>query len=415
MHPSTTTIRVFTRHSSGCSKKEDRNWRCCNCRKSLYVYENGAVRFVSAKTRSWEQAEKLAQMERDLRDPAKRKERELDALRQKIEFEAASKKAKNITVAEATERWIASQKFTSKETETINKHAAKRIQTWASDQGIESLSDVTADMLDLWRGLWSGEAEKKYNRIGATSQSHFQGYLKRFFRYAVRIGLLTQNPAQELRSIPKNPKRTEVLTPAQYQELLDVIPRFTAAQTGMVSEFTKEFRALFLLQRWSGMRILDCLMLPRTGLIGNNVQTKTKKTGGRVDCVLPDQAVDALKSLSPDRERFLPAYFFWSRGIEWETLSTKWGDFIRDMNPLLAFTDRQGKPMKFHSHMLRDTFAVENLLAGVLLEDVSRMLTHKSIKVTEDYYGHWVPDRLAQLKQKSIDAMRRMGAKVEGK
>jgi integrase len=66
--------------------------------------------------------------------------------------------------------------------------------------------------------------------------------------------------------------------------------------------------------------------------------------------------------------------------------------------------------MKFHSHMLRDTFAVELLMAGVALEDVSRLLTHSSIKTTEDYYGHWVPDRLALLKRKSIEAMEKMGA-----
>jgi hypothetical protein len=51
----------------------------------------------------------------------------------------------------------------------------------------------------------------------------------------------------------------------------------------------------------------------------------------------------------------------------------------------------QGQPMKFKSHMLRDTFTVEMLLAGVAPEDVSRLLTHTSIKITEEYYRHWVP------------------------
>jgi hypothetical protein len=38
---------------------------------SLYIYEAGKVRYISAKTRSWEQAEKAAQAERDLWDPEK--------------------------------------------------------------------------------------------------------------------------------------------------------------------------------------------------------------------------------------------------------------------------------------------------------------------------------------------------------
>jgi integrase len=184
----------------------------------------------------------------------------------------------------------------------------------------------------------------------------------------------------------------------------------------MQREFTKELTALFLVQRWSGMRILDCLMLPRTALVGSTLQTRTKKTGALVDCDLPNEAVEALLALPPDRERFRPEYFFWSVGgvsgghIEWQTLSTKWGIFIRDMTPFLSFKNAKGEPLPFHSHMLRDTFAIEHLLAGVALEDVSKMLTHESIKVTEEYYGHWVPDRLALLKKKSRESMLKQGA-----
>jgi len=114
-------------------------------------------------------------------------------------------------------------------------------------------------MLDEWRGLWSPAAVKKYNRIGLTSQSAFLGYLKRFFRYAGCIRLLARYPAQELAPISKSKRRTKVLTSAQFQDLPAAIPCYTAAKKGMDSEFAAEFRALFLLQRWSGMRLA---MLP---------------------------------------------------------------------------------------------------------------------------------------------------------
>lgn len=66
--------------------------------------------------------------------------------------------------------------------------------------------------------------------------------------------------------------------------------------------------------------------------------------------------------------------------------------------------------MQFHSHMLRDTFAVEMFLAGVPLEDVSRMLTHSSIRTTERHYAPWVKARQRQLEDKAGAAMRKMGA-----
>src|ERR1017187_6293112 len=345
--PSTFTVSVFTRHAPDCSKKADRTWRRCNCRKALYVYEDGHDHILSAKTRSWETAERFAQTERDRRDPVKRKLLEIAEQEAK---KATAQKTQNITVVAATDRWLRATKIGSKETAAIYKTAAKRINTWATDQNIENIADITADNLDEWRGVWGEKAEKQYNRIGPTSQSHFQGYLKRFFRYAVRPGFISTNPSLDLKPITKSKKRTEMLNKIQFRELSAAVQIFCAAQTGMLKDFTKELVALFLVQRWSGMRILDCLMLPRTALVGDNLITNTKKTGARVDCDLPEEAVAALLALSPDRVRFRPEYFFWSVGIQWETLSTKWGNFIRDMHPFLSFKNAKGEPMEFHSH-----------------------------------------------------------------
>jgi integrase len=47
--------------------------------------------------------------------------------------------------------------------------------------------------------------------------------------------------------------------------------------------------------------------------------------------------------------------------------------------------------------MFRDTFAVEMLLAGVPLEQVSMLLGHKSVKITEKHYAPWVKARQEQL------------------
>jgi hypothetical protein len=69
------TVKVIVRHSEDC-KDRDRggDWRKCRCPKALLVYEgqgSGTNRRVSAKTRSWEQAEGRAQEPRDLSDPEK--------------------------------------------------------------------------------------------------------------------------------------------------------------------------------------------------------------------------------------------------------------------------------------------------------------------------------------------------------
>ena len=47
--------------------------------------------------------------------------------------------------------------------------------------------------------------------------------------------------------------------------------------------------------------------------------------------------------------------------------------------------------------MLRDTFAVEMLLAGVPIDQVSMLLGHSSVKITEKHYSPWVKARQDQL------------------
>jgi hypothetical protein len=59
-------VSVFTRHSTDCSRKNDRYWKRCNCRKWLYV--EGTRKPVSAKTRSWEAAKKKAQQLMDAQE-----------------------------------------------------------------------------------------------------------------------------------------------------------------------------------------------------------------------------------------------------------------------------------------------------------------------------------------------------------
>ncbi|MFZ1974935.1 MAG: hypothetical protein WAU89_18970, partial [Candidatus Acidiferrales bacterium] len=51
------------------------------------------------------------------------------------------------------------------------------------------------------------------------------------------------------------------------------------------------------------------------------------------------------------------------------------------------------------AHRWRDTFAVELLLARVPLADVSVLLGHQSIKVTERHYSPWVIARQEQLEE----------------
>jgi integrase/recombinase XerD len=408
-HPefTTTTITVFTRHSTDCPKS-DPQWKRCNCRKSLYIYEDGKVVYRSAKSRSWEQAEKIAQAERDLRDPVKV---ELKRIKEQEAAKAAAKQITEITVVKALNRWLASRKEQSPGTAQAYRVTMRKIRDWVSEQSIEYLGDVTPDMLDAWRGQWSPTSLRKDDRMSVTTQSHFLTRLKGFFAYCTRIRLIDIDPAVSLESIAPSSKQTLPLNREQFDQLLQATHLYDAAQRREIDKRGEELRAIFLIMRWTGLRIGDVLRLPRSGLEGNRLMLTTQKTNVLYNAVLPDDVVSVLVALRK-RPGVHADYFFWSKTCTQASMTSVWVARIRSFSKLLTFVDDQGNPMEFHSHMLRDTFAVEMLLAGVALEDVSRMLTHESIKVTERYYAPWVKSRQTQLVDKAVAAMRRMGVSV---
>ncbi|HEY1160874.1 MAG TPA: tyrosine-type recombinase/integrase [Terracidiphilus sp.] len=408
--PSIFTCKVLVRHSADCPKT-DPQWRRCNCRKSLYIYDHGKVRYKSAKTRSWEAAERAVQAERDLRDPIKIAEREMASQR---EADVAARKSNQVTIEDALNRWLNSQKQVADSTGAAYRVVKRKISDWAAMKGITRLRDVTPEMLDEWRGKWSPAARREDDRMGNTTQSHFQTRLKSFFGWAAKIRIIDIDPSVPLGAIAPSKRRTMPLTPEQFKELLAACELYDAGRRPTQEKFGNDLRVLFQVMRWSGLRIGDALMLPRSALTGNRLSLVTQKTKAEATPVLPDPVVEEIQAYKP-RPGTHPDYYWWTRQSDHLTLTTLWTARIRELNPYLAFKDEKGQPMPFHSHMLRDTFAVELLLAGVPLEDVSRLLTHKSVRVTERYYAPWVRARRDQLEEKLVGAMRKMGVTVGGK
>jgi integrase/recombinase XerD len=409
-----TTISVFTRHSEGCPQAGNPQWRRCKCRKSLYIREGGKTSYVSAKTRSWELAERFAQNERDKRDPVKIE------LRKIAESEAAKEAASlplRKSLTDALNQWIAGMKGPGKTSINAYKSTMRQILRWAERTGVSAVSDVTPAMLDEWRASWAPDAEEEENRLALTTQATLLTRVKAFFRWATAMEYTRRNPALMLKAITPNQSQTWPLTSAQFDDLLAATCRLDAQGRTEWERIGQHLRAIFLVQRWTGLRVGDVLILPKTALRGSRLtaiirkKRNRKPTASRVEFVIPDHVVEALTSL-PLREAEHRDYFFWSRQCSEEVNTNKWLRKVDRLNRYLSLKDEARQSLHFRSHMLRDTFAVEMLLAGVPLEKVSRLLTHESVTMTERYYAKWTASRKSQLEDETIAAMRRMGASV---
>jgi integrase/recombinase XerD len=404
--PSTFTVTVFTRHSDDCNKRDNPQWKQCSCRKSLYLYENGKVRYVSAKTRSWEQAEKLAREEMDARDPVKKA---LKAIEDKEAEKARQAQAKEITIDAALDEWLAGIKRKSRSRTVQLQSLASKLRDWSREHKLSLLSEIKPPMLYAWHGQWSETAKKKRDRLAPQTQNLYVSHLHRFFKWTVEAEYLQRDPSRLVKRQKHEHIQTMPLTPEQFEEVMAATYKLDEDRYEDTPEYGRDLRAIFLLQRWTGMRLIDALMLRRSKIRSGELSITTKKTGDALERKLPKQVLDALAEIKR-QEHVRPECYFWSLDCDVDNLTIVWGQRIKKLNDYLKLTDEEGKPMDFRSHMLRDTFAVELLLAGVPLEKVSRLLTHRSVKMTEQYYSPWIKRREQQLHDELQDALSTMGA-----
>jgi len=129
------------------------------------------------------------------------------------------------------------------------------------------------------------------------------------------------------------------------------------------------------------------LPLKRRGI--HRIVTARQKTGTHVSVPIPPQVAQELLTVANDN----PRYVFWSGNGTEESITKNWAKYY--IAPAFAAAKIHGGHMM--SHRLRDTFAVDLLVKGVSLEEVSKLLGHESIRTTEKHYAKWVKGRQDRL------------------
>jgi integrase/recombinase XerD len=145
------------------------------------------------------------------------------------------------------------------------------------------------------------------------------------------------------------------------------------------SDHIERFRVLLNVMEHSGLAISDAVKLDTTRVVGDKIFLRRMKTGTRVFVPLPPSVVADLGRLKPYQDK----YFFWTGT---GTIDTAAGNYRRTLRKLCE----QAKVTNAHPHRFRDTFAVRLLQQGVPLERVSKLLGHRSVKITEKHYWPWV-------------------------
>ena len=161
--------------------------------------------------------------------------------------------------------------------------------------------------------------------------------------------------------------------------------KYKEATSSNGMENARRLRGLVLLLRYSGMRISDAVQLTADRITGRRLFLYMQKTGEPVNVVLPDFVLKALEATP----RVTDKHFFWSGEGKLDSIVRSWQARLRRLFELAEISN--------DPHRLRDTFAVELLLAGVPIERVSVLLGHQSVRITERHYNPWNKARQEQL------------------
>jgi integrase len=219
------------------------------------------------------------------------------------------------------------------------------------------------------------------------------------------------NPATELKAIKPDPSVTWPLLSGRYEKVIAATFEYDKRARRPSDQFRAEMRAIIELMRWTGLRIGDALMCAKSRIQENRFILTTQKGRSASTVLIPDHVIAALNAL-PTRSNVHPDYFFWSGNSKPKSLTGRWQRKLERLNDYLSIAKDDGTPMKFHSHQLRDTFAVSQLLSGTSMQDLSKKLAHKSVKIIGKYYSPWVPERQVALERRMAEALVQMGVSV---
>lgn len=323
---------------------------------------------LSAKTKSWEQAELLAR---------------------KYEHAAMDgediKAARSLpTVNEAVEGYLDDAEACGLAIATMQK-LRQIFQTpllgFTEAHSLTFLRDLNSRNMTEWRSTWKDKAlakKKKFERVVG------------FFWFCVRQGWLKENPTAMMGRVIAKHVPTDYFTAEEYAAILDATYR--------LDEFDDQTYDV----EKRGLRIRDAVTLECSRLVGNKLMLYQALTGIPVFVPLPPEVGELLRSIPPGLKPN-PRYFFWSGNGLPKSFVSNWQRAYRRLFKVANLQRPDGPIKHAHCHMFRDTFAVEMLLAGVPIDQVSILLGHASVRITEKHYSPGVRARQDQL-EKSVQS-----------
>lgn len=346
-------LRLIRRHLKTCRYSSSR-YRRCACPIHVYGTLGGERIRQALDLTSWEAASELV--------TAWSASGQIGVIRPDIP-----------PLKEAVDKFLADAKAQQLNWETLRKYETllqRRFLPWCESKGYRLLKQVNAAALVEFRKTWEDSPRYAAKNIER---------LRSFFRFCQRLKWVSDNPALAVKPPTARPNPTLPFTNAEMKRILAACDKYPGNKD--------RIKAFVLVMRYAGLRIGDTIALKREHVDGNRIFLYQGKTDTAVYVPVPAFVGAALKKIEGDGDSF-----FWT-GNNIRSAVANWSRYLASIFKIAKVKDA-------HSHRFRDTFSVSLLNAGVPIEDVSILLGHSSVAITNRYYAPFVKSRRDRLEQR---------------
>lgn len=353
-------LRLYRRHVKNCSGED------CSCPIWIYGHTANGTLYPRQSTRTTDM-------------------RIAEATLARIERESLSDTRLGKTVESCVEAYLRSNGGLSENTLKRQRLYLKRFLSWCHASGIYHINELSMDAIQSY----GDSLDMKPSSISIVIST-----ARAFLRECYRREWLSYDLAGRMRPVPTTFEDPVPFSGDELSRIFSAVSNIGKRTRGFSSR-PDALRLLFRVMLEAGLRISDALLFdPRKMQRGeflwvySFVPYKTRRKRGIVDAYIGDDLARELL------------------GMEWMSDSHP---FIYGGKPVSSMRWRVYQLMQSigervgvnncHPHRFRHTFAVNCLLRGLTVEQVSRALGHASIAITEKHYAPWVKARRALLER----------------
>jgi integrase/recombinase XerD len=273
-----------------------------------------------------------------------------------------------------------------------------RFEDFARAQNVYHMSELSIDLIEDFIATTCG-------KLASGTRAFAVSKLKVFLRESHRRGWITEALALKVRSPRAVYEQAQRYSDDEIHRILNEAERLNAVKKYGYASQPETFRLLLELMLETGMRVSDavrydpqrCTQSKQLWMYTFEPCKQRRKTTKlrQHEVFLSDRLHGAIDH-APWLSTGLP--------FAYRPFSVTPVQEFAVYKTMRAIGDRCGVE-DCRPHRLRDTFAVRMLLRGVSLENVSRLLGHSSVAVTQAHYAPWCSSRKLRLEELVAEAL----------